>query len=246
MAARGLDTAAFVAANPISGRFGLNRGFETFDDYFGHTADGHERVERRADEVIPRAEGWLREQGERPFFLWVHLFDAHTPHAPPEPHASRYLSDRYSGEIAFLDVELGKLFDVLRELKLESTTLVVVVGDHGEGLGDHGEAEHGVLLYEEVLRVPLIMAGPGVAVGGRVDDPVGLVDLAPTIQAAVGVEPRSGDGIDLGPQLRGDEAAPRPLLGETVYPEAEFGWSRVRAVRLGLDEGDRRPKTGAL
>src|SRR5262245_30481923 len=148
LAAAGRRTAAFVAAYTTSRRFGLDQGFAEFDDDFGHAPDGSERQQRPANEVVDRASAWIGGHASRPFFLWVHLFDPHAPYEPPEPYRSAHQKDPYSGEVAFADAQLGRLLDALDRSGAGARTAIVVLSDHGEGLGEHGEDEHGYLLYE--------------------------------------------------------------------------------------------------
>jgi len=229
----GRTTGAVVAAYPVARLFGLDRGFASYDDQFGRLASGRPRLQRSADEVTRRARDWLGQHRQQPFFLWVHYYDPHAPYAPPEPYRTQYASDPYSGEVAYTDAEVGKLLDGLKELGLESTTLVALASDHGEGLLDHGEQEHGLLLYEDTLRVPLVLAGPGLPRGARVNEPVSLVDLRPTLDALLGLPPAAGDGLDLAPLWRGGTIAARTLYAETRFPEEEFAWSPLAAARRG-------------
>jgi tetratricopeptide (TPR) repeat protein len=182
-------------------------------------------------------EPWLRDVAERPqggapspFFLFFHLFEPHSPYAPPEPYASRF-EHAYDGEIAAADQVVGQLFDLLRELGVYREALIVLFSDHGEGLGDHGEEEHGLFLYREALEVPLIFKLPGnERAGETVRGPAQLVDVYPTVLDVLELEvPNSLAGTSL---LRLDDAA-RPLYAETFYPRLHFGWSELRSVMLG-------------
>jgi arylsulfatase A-like enzyme/Tfp pilus assembly protein PilF len=229
----GYRTAAFVGSFTTSRLFGLDRGFEVYDDDMGHNPDGRPRVERRGDEVVARALAWLRERKQESFFLWVHLYDPHLPYAPPEGFARKYADDPYSGEVAFTDLNVGRLLAGLQEAGLSRRTVVAVLGDHGEGLGDHGEADHGLLLYESTLRVPFLIAAPGTIKKGTViREPASLVDLVPTVMGLLQVPPPAGlHGVDLfAPHGSG---APRPLYAETLYGREEFGWSALYAIRTG-------------
>jgi arylsulfatase A-like enzyme len=233
LAARGYDTAAFVAAYVVDHKFGFGQGFALYDDDFrgaqstvpGKTWQGHdvsEGFDRRADEVASRAAAWLerRRDGARPFFLWVHFYDPHWPYVPPELYRSRFRASAaggiegdvalYDGEIAFADAKLGELLDRLERAGLAANTLVIATSDHGEGLGQHGHRQHGLLLYEEAVRVPLVLRWPDrLSRGQTVAGPVELVDLMPTILDLVGV-PRQGmrlQGRSLVPVLQGGKAA---------------------------------------
>ena len=258
LAERGYRTGAFVGAFVLDRRFGLERGFATYDDEIPRRPGGTSlEAERPGHEVVERALAWLaggegsqqaangpadeRDVSE-PFFAWVHLFDAHAPYAAREPFASRHLASPYDAEVAAVDFEVGRLLAALEERDLARRTVVVVVGDHGEGLGDHGEPTHGLLLYESTLRVPLVVRAPGlVDHGWSVAEPVGLADLAPTVLGLLapdgqqGVAPALGlvDGRDLSADLRGRREPPRvELVAETDYP-SYFGWAALAAVRRG-------------
>jgi arylsulfatase A-like enzyme/thioredoxin-like negative regulator of GroEL len=234
LAAKGFDTAAFVAAFPVTRPFGFARGFATYDDRMGVTPAGAPFRQLPGDVVTQRALDWIAQRGERPFFLWVHYFDAHAPHEAPEPFAAAHPGDPYAGEIAFLDDQVGRVLDALSKVVADDDLLVVVVGDHGEGLGDHGEDEHGLLLYEDTLHVPFILAGAGAQAGLHVGQPVSLIDVRPTILGAFGWPAPGAEGVDLMPAARGKAEAPlRALHAETLYPQSEFGWSPLRATRRG-------------
>lgn len=221
----GYRTGAFVGAFVLDRRFGLDRGFDVYDDEI--TRDPRLGVsleaERRADAVVDRALAWLEADGPQPSFAWVHLWDAHAPYTPPAPHPQTY-----DGEVAWVDAQLGRLLAAVDR----ANTIVVVVGDHGEALGDHGESTHGLLLYESTLRVPMLVASP-LARPRAVSEPVSSVDIAPTVASLLGVSFPACDGRDVAEALRSGRAVPRaPLYAETQYPET-FGWSALAAIRLG-------------
>ena len=227
MNAQGFRTAAFVGAMVLAAGRGLARGFDEYDD--GARAGAPPLRRRPANEVVDAATRWLQRGDGAPFFLWVHLFDAHAPQRLPDAYGRRY-GDSYSGAIDFMDSQIGRLLDVLEQRGLLSTTAVIVVGDHGEALGDHGETEHGIFLYESVLHVPFIVRAPGVA-AGRVPNLVSLVDVAPTVLDLVGLAPGDGDGVNLASALRhGTRLAERTVYAESMYAR-RFGWSPLRMVR---------------
>ncbi|RMF75116.1 MAG: hypothetical protein D6738_04640 [Acidobacteria bacterium] len=235
----GRRTAAVSASFTTAGMFGLAQGFELYDDDYGHAPDGRRRNTRRGDEVVARALSWLRGHADEPFLLWVHLYDPHTPWAPPAEYARRHRGDPYSGEIEFTDAMVGRLLDALDELGIADRTVVIAIADHGEGLGTHGEQEHGLLLYEEALHVPFLLRAPGrIAPGTVIEGPASLVDVLPTALGLLGLEPPAGlHGRDL---LA--EGAAGPVYAETLYPHEEFGWSALYALReadLKLIEGTR-------
>ena len=221
---RGYRTAAFVSAAALDHRFGLGQGFEIYNDEMNPTEGGQLIAERGAREVVSAALAWLDDVGESPFFLWVHLFDPHHPYSPPEPFRSRFADSPYDGEIAYSDHQIGRL---LVPVDL-ANTLVVATADHGESLGQHGEQTHGIFVYDATLRVPLILAGPGISRGARMKEgPVGLVDVVPTVLEKLGVERR--------PELAGKDVlreGPSDLLYAETYMTRDFyNWSPLRALR---------------
>jgi len=167
--ARGFRTGAFVGSVVLSADRGLSEGFDVYDD--GSTGSERAPHRRSATEVIDRASAWIRSLNEgASFFLWVHLYDVHAPQTPPLEFRRTY-GDRYEGGIAYVDSEIGRLLDVLRQRRLLDHTVQLIAGDHGESLGEHGEAQHGLLVYDSTMHVPLIVAGPGVA-PGRIRIPI--------------------------------------------------------------------------
>lgn len=244
LSAAGFRTGAFVAAFVLDRRFGLDRGFSVYDDEIEREIGTRPALEaeRRGDQVMDRALAWLGGEGspeggaEKPFFLWVHLYDPHAPYAPPAPFRERFAADPYRGEIAFVDAQVGRLLAELERRGLAEATLVAVAADHGEGLGEHGEATHGMLIYESTLAVPLLLRGPGLE-ARTVAAPVGLSDLGPTLAGLLGhpfPPPAAGrtlDGRDLSEPLRqGREPAGGEVYAETHYPEI-FGWSPLSMLR---------------
>jgi arylsulfatase A-like enzyme/Flp pilus assembly protein TadD len=228
----GYATAAFVSAAVLDRDGGLARGFAAYDDVVRvgdrRAFDYQERAaSQTVDALLPRLPTL-----KPPFFLWVHLYDPHAPYVPPEPYASRFKDRPYDGEIAFADAQLGRVLDAL---KRRGTTLyVAVAGDHGESLGEHGEAGHGIFLYQATQRVPLILSGPGIAPGTTVSATVGLVDVAPTILDLLKL-PALGDtdGRSLSPLLHGARASGRDYEMESLYPSFAYGWAPLRALCAG-------------
>jgi choline-sulfatase len=234
--ARGFKTAAFVAAFPLDHQFGLNRGFDVYGDQLPRQPNGQLANERPATEVVNDAIAWLRPFVANPqspiplpFFLWVHLFDPHAPYG--DPASRRPVLDRYDEEIATADREIGRLIDALGSARAE--TLIVAAGDHGEAFGEHGEYAHSIFVYDTTLRIPLIVSGPAVTAGKRVDAAVTLADVAPTIARALGATMSDVDGIDLAAALAGGTLPNRELYAESFAPLFEFGWSPLRAIRSG-------------
>jgi arylsulfatase A-like enzyme/Tfp pilus assembly protein PilF len=233
---QGFRTAAIIGSQILDSRFGLDQGFELYDD----TLPPEERVrtyyaERPAEEVAERALAWLEERGRERWFLWVHFFDPHFEYRPPEPHRSRHPDSPYDGEIAYVDAQAGRVLDLLRRRGRLDETLVVAAGDHGEGLGDHGEKTHGVFVYDSTMRVPLLMRHPAsLEEGGRVESLVRLVDLFPTVLDLLRapLPSRALHGETLVPLLAAGAAAPpRAAWLESWQPRLNFGWSELVAVR---------------
>src|SRR5690348_7666490 len=175
----GFATAAFVGSRVLSRHFGISNGFATYDDDMtGKTEEGLPGAfpERPASVVTDRALEWLKRNGSKKFFLWAHYYDPHAPYDPPEPYHRTYSKDPYSGEIAYTDEQVGRIFDWIDKAGLSSRTLIVVTGDHGESLGEHGEMTHGIFLYDSTLHVPLIMAGADVPPHKVIEDQVRSID----------------------------------------------------------------------
>jgi len=242
---RGYKTAAFVSSiilDPVQGSAsGFDRGFDKYNAGFHFRRPGdnrYEAIERRAEEIVGRAEAWLDQHPSGPFFLWLHFYDAHDPYDPPEPFKTKYASAPYDGEIAYVDSALGKFFAQLKAKGRYDKTMIAVMADHGEALGEHGETAHGVFLYDETIHVPLVfkMAGGGSA-GKRLDRRAVLVDVTPTILQAAGMTiPKEIQGESLVPAIKGDGAekgGDHPAFAETDYPRKAFGWSSLRALRTG-------------
>jgi arylsulfatase A-like enzyme/Tfp pilus assembly protein PilF len=229
----GYRTAAFVSAAVLDHGLGIARGFDVYDD---DVRVGDRRAfnyeERAASQTTDAALGRIAGL-EPPFFLWVHYFDPHLPYVPPEPFRTQFKDRPYDGEIAFMDREIGRLLDAVK--KKGAPLLIVAAGDHGEGLGDHGEAAHGVFLYQATQRVPLLFAGPGIPAGKTVARNVGLVDVAPTILDLAGLPPLPGaDGRSLTPLLGGGkEPAVPDYEMETFFPRFAYGWAPLRALVRG-------------
>lgn len=233
LSAAGWATAAFVGAYPLDSRFGLDRGFDVYDDRYpkGSRPDAFVIAERRGDEVVAPALAWWRAHAGEKRFLWVHLYDPHAPYEPVEPFAGRFAGEPYLGEVAAVDSYLGPLLAPILADDSGEPTLVVFTADHGEALGEHGELTHGLFAYEATLRVPLVLWGPGVEPG--IDDrPVGHVDLAPTVLAAAGVTPPPGLP---GRPLLGDAGPPpdRVLYFEAVSTFLNRGWAPLRGALQG-------------
>ncbi|MBI1738213.1 MAG: sulfatase-like hydrolase/transferase [Acidobacteria bacterium] len=216
---------------------GFDRGFDVFDAGFHRKQKGETRqqsIERRAEVTIARALEWLENNSQGPFFLWIHLWDAHDPYEPPAPFKAKYAAAPYDGEIAYLDASLGRFFAALKSKQLFDRALLAVTSDHGEGLGGHGENTHGILLYDETIHVPLLIKLPLKNAGQRSKARAGLVDVAPTILEALQIPaPAQMQGQSL-LRVIGLAAPPeRPSYAETAYPQRAFGWSKLAALRIG-------------
>lgn len=231
----GYATGAVIGAAVLDSRFGLNQGFDFYYDHFDFSRleeANLDEMERPGNVVADLALEWLGKNSRKKFFLWMHLYDPHFPYRPPEPYKHEYATQPYDGEIAFADEQFGRLVRFLKEKGLYQNTVIVLSGDHGESLGEHGEKTHGFFIYNATMHVPLIIRLPGKSAGLRVADPVSLVDLMPTILAAVGLEiPAQVQGRSLLPDLRGKPYEDnRPLYGETFLPRLHFNWSELRSA----------------
>ncbi|MEZ5292953.1 MAG: sulfatase-like hydrolase/transferase [Vicinamibacterales bacterium] len=242
LAARGFATAAFVSSFVLSAQSGLNRGFAHYDDRFGvdpRQVNFLGAVQRRGDDTIARLEAWLDGRSAadqaKPTALWVHLYDPHDPYEPPEPFATQFAGREYDGEVAWTDTLLGRLRSSLEARQLWNDALVVVVADHGEALGEHGETGHGFFAYETTLAVPLVLRGPGVAPGTTVTGPFRLIDVAPTVLGLLGLPPLAGaTGADRTPNLApGGPPIVEPTYAESLTPLIHYQWSDLRVWREG-------------
>lgn len=256
----GYATAGFAAAFVMNRRFGLGRGFELYQDgmWGPEPGLGPQTVELRGDVVANRASAWIGEYAarrrsgaeSRPFFLFVHFFDAHAPYTPPPPYDREYVGRAYDGELAYQDACLGKVLDALEQGGEAGRTLVWVVSDHGEGLGDHGESQHSIFLYDPTVRVVSILRPPprdGRFRAGkprlRIDAPASLIDVAPTLcdLASVAGMPQS-EGKSLRPLLAGGNGAD-PVYCETLSPMLTYHWAPLRAVRTAEWKYIRAPRS---
>jgi choline-sulfatase len=241
----GYRTAAFVGSQVLDPKSaaapGFDRGFETYDAPFhirGQGEDRYHSVERRGMAVVDSALSWLNQHPQGPFFLWLHFYDPHDPYDPPQPFKAQYVASPYDGEIAYMDSAVGKLLATLRSDGLYDQSVIVVVADHGEAFGEHGEWSHGLFLYDETIHVPLLIKLP---VAGSphpvIESRVGLVDIAPTLLREVGIAaPAAMQGqslLELMKPKSGVPAQDRSEYAETDYPHRAFGWSSLRAWRAG-------------
>lgn len=228
----GYETGAVIAAAVLDSRFGLNQGFDLYYDHFEFSRLNEanlDEMERPGNVVADVALDWLAKNSQKKFFLWMHLYDPHFPYHPPEPYSREYAAQPYDGEIAFADEQVGRLLRFLKEKGIYKNTVIVLCGDHGESLGEHGEKTHGFFIYNATMHVPLIIRVPENAAARVVADPVSLVDLMPTVLGAVGVEiPSQVQGRSLLSSLREEPHHDRILYGETFLPRIHFNWSELR------------------
>ena len=232
--ARGYRTGGFVGAFILTAPYGFAQGFDTFDADFPGFSDGIKlQVQRRGDAVVDAAVKWLEAGSTQPFFGWVHLYDAHAPYDAPAPFAARFKSSPYDGEVAFIDACIGRLVAALEQSGRLDRTLIAVVADHGESLGEHGEAEHGMFLYESVLHIPWIMRLPGRARAGTiVSGQVRTIDVLPTLAAIAGLPMPRVDGESVAGLIEGKTRRDAPAsFAETYYPKWHYGWSELKSVR---------------
>ncbi len=228
----GAATAAFVAAFPLDRRFGLTTGFQTYDDEMPRDADGHLANERPGRVVADRAIAWLQQHRGSRVFLWVHIFEPHAPYGnPADPaQARRPVSDRYDDEVAEADAQAGRVIQAVQSLG--APALIVAAADHGEAFGEHGEVSHSIFTYDTTLRVPLVIAGPGVT-AGVVAEPVSLVDVAPTLASLAGLPAFDADGrpLRVAAAIPPDVGSHRALYAESFAPLLDFGWAPLRTIR---------------
>ncbi len=229
--ARGYSTGAAVSAYVLRSSTGLSESFDFYDDRMEapREAEAASQVQRPGGDTSRAALAWMARVRAKPFFLFLHLYEPHSPYLPPEPFASRYRLP-YDGEIAAADAIVGDFFARLKEWDLYDRSLILLLSDHGEALGEHGEDEHGILLYREVLRVPLLVKLPGAKRGGEVvRHPVQLIDVFPTIAGLIGHEsPQGLAGRPLLETPRRD--SPEHIYSETYYPRVHLGWSELRSL----------------
>jgi arylsulfatase A-like enzyme/Flp pilus assembly protein TadD len=245
----GYQTAAVLASvvfDPKSAQ-GFTRGFSLYDGPFqlpaAKQAHVDQSVKRLGEAVVNQAVRWLSQQRDRPFFLWVHFYDPHSPYDPPEPYKTRYSNLPYDGEIAYMDSQVGRLISSLRTKGLYDGAVIAVMADHGEAFGEHGEQYHGIFVYDETIHVPLLMRFPGGrSAGFCVESRVSLVDVAPTLLRQVGlVPPARMQGRSLLPLVEerssgaGEKAkwGDRPIYSESEYGRVAFNWSPLYAWRTG-------------
>lgn len=237
--AHGYRTGGFIGAYVLDSKWGINQGFDTYFDNFDLSesrAISMAAIRRPGNEVVDHATAWIAQVKGAPFFAWVHLYDAHAPYRPPEPYATKYKDHPYNGGIAFADSQVGRVLATLQQLGLSDRTVVMIMGDHGESLGDHGEAAHGFFIYDSTTHVPFAIRTPFSATHQRVvQDPVRSVDVMPTALDLLGVPvPKGISGRSLVPLMTGAATTlDLDAYSEAMYPLYHYGWSDLRALRSG-------------
>ncbi len=226
----GYRTGAFISALVMDSRYGLDRGFDEFNDNLGSTTV----FERPANQTTDAALGWLSGVNEKPSFTWVHYFDPHSPHTPPAEFREK-IEDPYDGEIAFVDSQIHRLVDWLEKNSMRSNTLIVIAGDHGEAFGEHGETEHGFFIYNTTTHVPLILSFPDYVTEGKtIETPVGLVDVFSTIVELLDWKDPDGlEGKSMVKLWQTDQAEHHPVYTESEYPRLGFGWAPLFSIIAG-------------
>ena len=245
---RGYRTGGFISAFVLDSRWGIQQGFDRYFDDFDLTkfekAAGMDAIQRPGGETVDEALRWLQEDGARPFFAWVHLYDPHAPYTPPASFGALYprtVSGAYDAEIAATDVQVGRLLDALEAAGQLANTVVAVLADHGEMLGEHGEPTHGFFIYDAAVHIPLILAGPGIP-AAVVADQVRIVDVMPTALELLGVaSPAAVQGASLLPLARG-QRLDLQAYSESWYPRYHYGWSELVSVQDGRFKLIRAPR----
>jgi arylsulfatase A-like enzyme len=249
----GYETAAIVASFVLDSRFNLDQGFDSYEDNVGaqwsidevrvRAANEFGFSERKANLVTAAALDWLERPHRRPFFLWLHYFDPHEPINPPEPHQSRF-TEAYDAEVAFADEQLGRFLDALRRHGELDSTIVIITADHGEGLTDHDEPTHSLLIFDSTMHVPLIIRPPGGRPSSRIAPIASIVDIAPTLLDMLGIEiPAEVQGRSLVPVMGGGADWPdRFVYMESLVARLQCGWGELRGLRSGTEKLIHGPK----
>ncbi|MCH7870558.1 MAG: sulfatase-like hydrolase/transferase [Planctomycetes bacterium] len=226
--AKGFATGAVVGSAALDSMFGLTQGFDTYDDDFGSTSGGR----RSAESVTDSALAWLQEHAAERLFLLINYQDTAAPYAPPETYRAQHEGNAYLGELSYTDAQIGRVVDKLDSLGLTDSTLLIVTGAHGEGTGKHSESRHGFFVYHDTTRVPLIVKAPGAAMGTRIEEKVGLIDIVPTVLSLMRVtDAPPVHGSDLSPYLSGKKTAypGRYFYSESLLP-TDSGCNALLAI----------------
>jgi choline-sulfatase len=245
----GYSTAAFVASFILDRRFGLNQGFDVYDSPFDlhrHPGIDPGDIKRPASDVEAAATRWIGQNSSKPFFVFIHFYDLHSPYNPPAVYGRRYPESGYDAEIAYVDATVGRLEEYLRNRGLFEKCLIILTADHGEGLGQHGESAHGYFIYQSTIHVPLIFHWPGGAerFPSHVDEPVSLIDVAPAILQflRLPVPPQFQGHSLLGRIETGDAGPVEPVYSESLYGYYHFGTASLHGLRFGPYEFISAPK----
>ena len=243
---QGWDTAAFIGSAVLKKLFGFNNGFAVYDDEMprpGKRNEFREDPERKASVVVDHAIDWLEKRSpDRPFFLWVHIYDPHLPYKPPPEFASKYKGRPYDGEIAYADQQIARLFEAVGKKSPAGKTITAVLSDHGESLGEHGEQTHGVFIYDSTLRIAFLMSGPGIPAGVRVKQQARTIDFLPTLLDLMGGQAPDIQGVSLVPAFSGKAVASDISYAETLYPKMNMNWAELRAIRTSRWKYIRAPR----
>jgi choline-sulfatase len=227
----GYTTQAFVSSLILDHHFGLDNGFDRYDDFVQASSEESEAMEgeRIAGDTTSAAIDWLQQNKKSPFFLFVHYYDPHARYEPPEPYRSRYVKNEYFGEIAYVDEQVGKLMKAIEPVR--ANTLVILTSDHGEGMGNHDELSHGLFIYDSTIHVPLLISGPGLAAAKQIETQTRAIDVMPTLLAFTGITLPSGvDGRSLLPLIRGENWQESDTISESLYAMV-LGWHPLFSVR---------------
>jgi choline-sulfatase len=242
----GWNTAAFISSYVLTRIFGFSQGFAVYDDKMSETSSGRILATRPANITVDHALSWLNTlntQSGKPFFVWIHFYDAHQPYSPPLQFRKKYPQNLYDAEIAFQDQQLGRFLDAVKQKSPANKTLIVLLSDHGESLGEHGEYTHGVFLYDSTVRIAWIMVGPGVPKGVRIYQQAREIDLLPTILDLLGGEPSSVvQGTSMVPAFSGKTVPSTYSYEETLYPKINMGWSALFGIHTAHWMYVRAPK----
>jgi arylsulfatase A-like enzyme/Flp pilus assembly protein TadD len=242
---QGYVTGAVIGSAVLDSRFGLNQGFDFYYDHFDFNRlqeSNLEEMERPGNVVADVALDWLAKNSQSKFFLWMHLYDPHYPYRPPAPYSEQYKDRLYDGEIAFADAQVGRLLSFLKAKGLYRNTLIVLSGDHGESLGEHGEKTHGFFIYNATLHVPALIHLPASTAGKAITELVSLTDLMPTVLQALKVDvPTDVQGRSVLPLLT-EKSGTRSLYAETFLPRLHFNWSELRSVETDKYQFIQAPK----
>jgi arylsulfatase A-like enzyme/Tfp pilus assembly protein PilF len=234
----GYRTAAFVGSFVLDPRFGLNQGFDYYDAKMSGGAEMLERpdAERSAEQVYDSFARWLQQhQDPKPVFVWLHFYDPHAPYDPPVSFKKQYRSNPYASEVAFTDSIIGKVITELQTRKMIEQSIVAVVGDHGEGLGQHQETTHSILIYNSTLHVPMLISAPGlIPAGMKLNELSSTIDLVPTLLDYLAIPEKMGEGKSLRSMIENKgSTAKREAVSESLYPRFNLGWSELYGIEFG-------------